>query len=400
MTKLGYSKVVHWLCAAALAAIFIAGCTSRGGHGCARAVAGCLCYPNNSCEPGYTCGGDGLCSGGDADASAGGGNTAGSGNGNAGTSSGGNGGSSNSFGCNVGWRDCGTGCVNPNDNPLHCGGCDQACGPGDVCQDGQCMHIADCTATPCVGFTYCDLTTKQCNPGCGSEANCAENQDCSQVTHACSCKTGFHDCSGSCVASDSINSCGTSCSPCPVPIGGTASCDGTSCSEACPLGTFRCGDSCWSGDGTGPDVCGPNCEPCPTIEHSTASCSGQQCQYMCDSGYSMACGRCVADAGGEQCSSNADCCAETGQICMAGFCNVPYRPCSPGCPPGTQCSLGYCAPPCVAREDCPAYFPGAADIFMVCNESLCGMSCGNGVHHCPSADWSCNTVTAYRCEWN
>jgi len=73
-----YSKVVVWLCVLTLAGVFAFACMGGGGGRgrCARAVAGCECYPNGTCESGYACGSDNVCTGdgNDGDASIIGGN--------------------------------------------------------------------------------------------------------------------------------------------------------------------------------------------------------------------------------------------------------------------------------------------------------------------------------------
>src|SRR5260221_2128455 len=71
---------------------------------------------------------------------------------------------------------CGANCVDTNTDAMNCGQCGTVCQGGALCVSGLC-------ATPC-----------------GS---------------------GMHACSGMCVSNASIGSCGTSCTPCPVPPNAT-----------------------------------------------------------------------------------------------------------------------------------------------------------------------------------
>jgi len=76
---------------------------------------------------------------------------------------------------------CGEECVDTMTNAAHCGGCGDACSAPDnatpTCADGAC------------GFD---------------------------------CNAGHHPCGDACARNDSVNSCGTSCTPCPAPANGTA----------------------------------------------------------------------------------------------------------------------------------------------------------------------------------
>ena len=58
------------------------------------------------------------------------------------------------------------------------------------------------------------------------------------------CGSGKHQCGGKCVSNQSVNSCGTSCSPCAVVSNSRASCDGKKCSIRCNAGFKFCRGSC------------------------------------------------------------------------------------------------------------------------------------------------------------
>jgi hypothetical protein len=54
--------------------------------------------------------------------------------------------------CGGGLDECGTGCVDTASDPLHCGGCNQACNADEVCVQGNCEQYdtaVGCTACPC-----------------------------------------------------------------------------------------------------------------------------------------------------------------------------------------------------------------------------------------------------------
>lgn len=427
--SMAYSRVAVWLSVLGFVLGLTASCVGGSGNGCARAIAGCRCYPNGTCESGYTCGNDDLCTGGGngPDASVGSGNGNGGVGGFGGSSGGSNSSGSNaggtsagggvSFDCEPGWNDCGAGCINTADNPLHCGGCNQPCELGQVCNGGLCQDGGDCTATPCIGFSYCDLVDKLCKPGCGSNVVCATNQECNLNTHACVCAEGFHDCQGNCVANDDPNTCGTSCTPCPAVGGGVATCDGTQCGALCnDPNAIQCGGSCYA---TAEDACGPSCEPCGTVENGSISCIGGSCQSSCNATYQPYCERCYAsniltapNAG--NCTTSADCCDELPQtFCnQGGFCVRPYEQCATniGCAEGQTCmciygdtfgpcqapsDVGYCAPSCQIGSSCPRYLPNEyPDTTTHCASAgtlafKCHIQCVQGLVPCP-AGWGCS----------
>lgn len=59
---------------------------------------------------------------------------------------------------------------------------------------------ADCRVRACEGLTYCDTATGSCRPGCGADAQCAEDQRCDLTVHLCTCDTGLYPCAEGCCA--------------------------------------------------------------------------------------------------------------------------------------------------------------------------------------------------------
>jgi hypothetical protein len=109
-------------------------------------------------------------------------------------------------------------------------------------------------------------------------------------TSPCTCSTGNHLCSGLCVSNTSVNSCGTSCTACPVPSNGVATCNGTSCGVVCDVGFHSCGGGTCAADGDvtkcGP---GPSCFSCAQ-PNAIAACGSGTCANTCrNSAYLLSC---------------------------------------------------------------------------------------------------------------
>jgi len=130
------------------------------------------------------------------------------------------------------------------------------CPGGGTCANGICS--AACTDECTAGQTRCDGTLVQTcgdydadpclewgtSMSCGSGSQCA-NGSCTQQ-----CPAGTHLCSGTCVSNFSVDSCGTSCTPCVPPANSTATCNGTSCGFSCDDGYEQCTSSCAEMTGT------------------------------------------------------------------------------------------------------------------------------------------------------
>ncbi|MGO8994637.1 MAG: hypothetical protein ACLQVI_15080 [Polyangiaceae bacterium] len=121
----------------------------------------------------------------------------------------------------------------------------------------------------------------------GNASDAAELQDSSVIPDAGPPDTGptctapgYHLCesdAGSVCADDtSTETCGTSCSPCPTPANGVASCGNGACSYSCDNGYVVCSTGCCScGDTqTDPDNCGYCGHVCPGVESCTNGVCG------------------------------------------------------------------------------------------------------------------------------
>ena len=347
-------------------------------------------------------GSGGGASGSSGGASGSGGGASGSGGG---AGSGGSGGSGPS--CPTGRTLCGTDCVDTTSNPLHCGGCGRPCGANQVCSGSACQTPPDCRSVACVGLSYCDLATGLCNPGCALDTQCGANETCDITTHACVCKTGYHQCSGVCLSNTSVASCGPSCSPCATDPNGVTSCSGTACGLTCNAGYKMCGGVCalcptanvsasaCSGTqcvattcatgfhlcagqcsaNTSVMSCGTSCTPCPTPANGTATCSGTACGITCNTNYRLCNGACAACP-----TANVTATTCSGASCVALTCTSggTYHICSGTCVSNTS-PLSCGGTSCTA---CPTIANGMA----TCNGATCGRLCNSGYALCGNLD--------------
>jgi hypothetical protein len=137
----------------------------------------------------------------------------------------------------------------------------------------------------------------QCTQECCADADCRARATCTQGK--CSCGSAQHVCGDACVDSRDVATCGQSCEACPVPRGGSASSDGTSCPSGmrlcagtcigatmpcdgmCPDGTHACSNNRVAN--TSVTACGASCSPCAAPDHAIATCDGSKCEFTCDS---------------------------------------------------------------------------------------------------------------------
>jgi hypothetical protein len=169
------------------------------------------------------------------------------------------------------------------------------------------------------------------------------------------CPAGTNNCSGNCVANDSVNGCGPQCVACKVPANAKATCDGTSCGFECVANYKKCGDACipmsgcCSADDCGDPgecqikACNPSSHTCmPMPADASVSCGRGHCSG----------GKCV------QCSSADEC---DDKICQTKACDssgscvytkVPEGKTSASCGSGLVCSRDQRCVSCVSAEQC------------------------------------------------
>jgi hypothetical protein len=233
---------------------------------------------------------------------------------------------------------CGSACVTCPTSPngkTTCDGdkCLLACDAGFHACGGGCAKdtdIATCGAgcTPCPvptgGTATCDGT--KCGAECPGGMTLCKGA-CIPQGKACdgACPAGTHNCSNNCVSDKDVANCGpTSCMPCKVPAGGSATCNGSTCDITCRSGYHRCGDECK--DNKSVTSCGTKCDaPCPTASGASATCDGTSCGLKCNGGLYMCNGVCQQCCNDNQCGS--------GKACANGTCVT-------ACKAGVACTNG------------------------------------------------------------
>jgi hypothetical protein len=307
--------------------------------------------------------------------------------------------------CRVGTVECSGACVDTSASIEHCGMCGNSCGEGRECRGGTCVcsNPARSDYCPAAGCTSLDEDPDNCG-ACGTE--CGFAQTC--VNGRCDCPESTHTvCGSECIKLDSdtsnCGSCGKAC------IAGEV-CESGSC--ACKS-NLVCGGSCMPPDDPA------NCGACGKTCSSSQTCRGGQC--VCTASYLTACGdSCVAlSADVTNCGSCGKACRPTEQ-CSNGTCACPYGStwcdsanacvyvttdtahcgsCDHACRSGEQCLNGTCACAtygeswcsstngCVQTQSDNAHC-GGCDIACRTGESCVYGSCtcpASGQAWCPSA---------------
>jgi hypothetical protein len=351
---------------------------------------------------------------------------------------------------------CGGACVDEQIDGANCGACGMRCATPRTCQAGKCLcpagqhdcngtcvsntAVATCGAacTPCApppgGSATCDGA--KCGSSCGAGlTNCSgacvneqtDSSNCGACAKACTngkvcsaggcvCPAGKHDCNGTCADNTAVATCGTSCSPCPTPTNGSATCDGTKCSPACAAGLGLCTNACVNEQTdsancgmcgmacTGPRTCqtgkcvcpsgqhdcngacvsnsavsscGASCTACAVPSGGSATCDGTKCGQTCSAGQSVCSGACVNE---QTDSNNCGACAKAcgaGKACVSGACQCPagQHDCNGTCVDSS--SVNTCGTAC---SPCATPTNGTA----TCNGATCGASCNAGLTACGS----------------
>jgi MYXO-CTERM domain-containing protein len=187
-------------------------------------------------------------------------------------------------------------------SPEKCNGVDDDCDgkvddgatcpdPGDVCQNGRCVHACGSVEFQCAASTQCDPKSGLCvDPACIGVA-CPADQICSG------------------------GQCGTPCSGVVCPHGQT--CVGNACVDLCHGVTCPAGQTCAEG------VCMPGCGTCGGLTcaaplacvESSGACGDPSCPSGCPAGTWCSAGQCVDGCQGAHCPA--------GQTCQSGACVGP-----------------------------------------------------------------------------
>jgi len=330
----------------------------------------------------------------------------------------------------------GTGCTDLQSNPLHCGACGHACGPGEQCFGGLCTcgdAQATASSSACLPGEACCGSPPTCRPGddpecscgtvtCGSGQSCCEvelndgsvEQICVSIwrdpTHCgscgASCGPGQRCAGSSCVCEPGLDDCNQDnadgcevalnldpqhCGACGAACPAGSVCNGQGeCNLSCAPGWIECDGICVD-PATNPSHCGACGNACPSGE----LCDGTGvCAVSCQPGYAEcdgrcrdllrareACGTCNTVCGpGHVCDGRGRCAVtcQAGLVDCGGRCtNLLVAPnhcgaCGNACEPGRVCDLGTCEVEC--RGD--RVQCGRTCVDLAANPNHCG-ACGN-----------------------
>ncbi len=188
--------------------------------------------------------------------------------------------------CATGKKVCQGACI---DDAMACSGACQpglkACGTACIAAASCCM-AADCTAptggtATCTNGT-CGFTCATGQHPCGSA--CAANSDvatCGMSCSACPVPTaGTVTCDGA--------ACVPACPPGKKLCQGACIDDAVACMGTCPVGTRACPDTFCRANNTA--ACGATCTVCPVPTNGAASCDGTTCGFSCNGPTYKVCG--------------------------------------------------------------------------------------------------------------
>jgi hypothetical protein len=237
--------------------------------------------------------------------------------------------------CLPGRADCSGGYIDGCESDLsqanHCGNCTAICGGVTPLCTRTSGGLYTCSGSCGGGLTECGLSCVDLENDpqhCGSCSNaCAASggQTPTCVLGSCGpCASGTHNCNGVCVASNSLDSCGARCTPCPAaPANGTEICDSINgCDFVCDFGFTKSLGSCFQTSSVpdmamsrGSDMPSPLCDCRGLVPDST----GNQCPVD---------NQCVAN----NCCLTDQLLCSGGTGCPAGTC-VDKTPCTPSTTP-------------------------------------------------------------------
>lgn len=243
--------------------------------------------------------------------------------------------------CKSGTTKCGNACVNLQNNPAHCGGCNRPCAAGTSCVNGSCQGTGGCQSPNTLCGSSC-VDTRTDRNNCGTCGNtCTSGQNCvnSSCVSACNppCAAGRDCYQGTCTCS-SPSQCANERNP-----------NGFDCIGAPgnPLVTI-CGCTPFTGQNRRVCVAGEPCSVC---------CSDLECRTAVPDLPDIICatvpvnglvGRSCCVPQGGLCGGNNQCCGggcvnnQCGCLGGGQNCGQHEQCCSNQC--GTQAEPNKCAP--------------------------------------------------------
>ena len=213
--------------------------------------------------------------------------------------------------CDSGEACCEGQCIDVEDDPNNCGGCDVIClTPTNPCLTNECIE-GGCVDGTLSDGTECEAfeQTGVCCGG-GGTSTCVFGAEC--CTNA-QCGTGQSCCEGQCVnTTTNFDRCGSCTNICPE--GRATACVGGACvcgaNPVCAQNEFCCPDGCFDLD-TSFTHCGTCTFACPTTRAD--NCTDGQCH--CGAGPLCAEGETCCNSQCVNTSSDTDNCGECGRIC-------------------------------------------------------------------------------------
>ena len=307
--------------------------------------------------------------------------------------------------CRAGTVECSGTCADTSTSAQHCGACGNACGANQECRNGSCVCTDTRRPDHCPGSGCTSLADDPDNCGtCGNA--CGFGQTC--VQGKCDCPAATHTvCGSECVILDSdeanCGSCGKACAPGEVCESGACVCKSKlSCGGTCiPVDDVsNCGacgkvcsqsQTCKSGQcvcvGSGLTPCGDSCVP---LSYDVSNCG--RCGNACRSTEQCTNGVCECPSGYSWC--------EAANACVNLYDDATHcGNCATVCRNGEVCSSGTCACPnfgdiwCASANRCVKPYAdsahcGGCDIACRASETCTFSGCGcpeGGQAWCASA---------------
>jgi hypothetical protein len=212
----------------------------------------------------------------------------------AGSAQSGQSGTSGTTQCAAGQMSCRGSCVNTQTDHDNCGGCNNVCNSGLICQNSQCAPAGGSAATG--GNTQCIAGQASCSGDCVNMTS--DHDNCGACGNACS--SGEFCVKGSCAT---------------VSVGGYT--------DLCASGYTSCSGTCVNtqNDKNNCGACGNKCgsgEFCVKGSCATVSVGGYT--DLCASGYTSCSGTCVNTQNDKNnCGACGNKCG-SGEFCVKGSC--------------------------------------------------------------------------------
>ncbi|MFH1529378.1 MAG: hypothetical protein ABIK09_01445 [Pseudomonadota bacterium] len=264
------------------------------------------------------------------------------------------------------------------------------CPPGETCEDGACVPMADCGEISWIGCCQ-DNTLMTCQDGELNTQECSADGPCGWDEFG-----QFYDC-GTNGKPEPSGTYPMECGPC-VPDCAGKECGGNGCGGSCGLcetqetctpGGLCIGPGCFPGetlcDGDVLLVCGPggnwHPEPCPP----GFTCENGQCKGPCQTNCNN------KDCGPDGCGSSCGVCPAGASCNPGGIC---VNTCEPECPDWVECGSNGCGGLCGVCDNDEACVDGECITSLTCVEmQQCSWQCG-GNEECQQGCWADASVDA------